>query len=144
MRVDCAGIQQLAGRIDHRHLAAGAETRVNPQHHLPGQRRLGKQRAQVGGKHGDGMRLGLLGQRAAHIALDGRQQQAFGGIYRRLLQLIKKGRALIGAEMHKNRFLPVALGHGHLYPQHLFFLAAVDRQHLVRAHPVDAELKAVV
>ena len=109
VRIDGAGIQQLAGGSDHRQLGAGAEAGVEPEHGLPGQRRLPEQGAQVGGKDLDGMGLGRLGQFAAHIALDGGQQQALGGIDDGQLQLLAEGRAQVGAEVIHDGALPVLL-----------------------------------
>ncbi len=61
VRVDGAGVEQLAGRVHHGQLGAGAEAGVETQHGLTGQRRLGEQGAQVGGENVDGVAIGLFG-----------------------------------------------------------------------------------
>ena len=91
VRVDGDRVEQLAGGVDHGHLAAGAEAGVDAQHGVAGERRLAEQAAQVGGKDRDGVAFGLLAQRAAHVALDGRQEQALGAVLGGEHQLLGPG-----------------------------------------------------
>ena len=63
VRVDRDGIDQLAGGVDHGHLAAGAEAGVDAEDRLAGERRLAEQAAQIGGKDRDGVAFGQLGER---------------------------------------------------------------------------------
>ncbi len=144
VRVDHRRIQQLTGRIDHGHLTTGAETGIDAQHGLAGQRRLAEQSTQVFGKHVDGVRFAPVAQVAPHIPLDRRQKQAFSAIGNGLLQPGCQGRAHIRAENGFDRAAPVALGHIQLDAQHLLGLAAVERQYLMRAQLVDAHLEVVV
>ena len=78
MRVNGAGIQQLAGRPHHGQLGAGAEARIEAEHGLASQWRLGEQGTQVGGKNINGVTIRLFAQFPAHIPFDGRKQQAGG------------------------------------------------------------------
>ena len=80
VRVDGAGIQQFTGRIHYGQLGAGTETGIEPQRSLAGQRRLGKQGAQIGGENVNGMAIRFFAQFTAHIPFDGWKQQAVGGI----------------------------------------------------------------
>ena len=75
VRVDRDRVQQLAGRVDRRHLAAGAEAGVDAHHRPLAQRRLEQQVAQVGGEDLDGVVVAELAQLAADLALDRRAQQ---------------------------------------------------------------------
>ena len=60
VRVDGGGVHQLAGGIDHGDLAAGADARVQPQHHARAGRRGQQQVLEVVAEHVDGLRLGLF------------------------------------------------------------------------------------
>ena len=70
--IDRTAVKQLTGCVYHGQLAPGAVTGVYPKHCVPGKRCLAQQRAQVLGKDLNGMAVGALAQRAAHIALDRR------------------------------------------------------------------------
>ena len=86
MAIDAATVRKVArlARI------AEPEARIEPQHSLSGQGGLPQQSAQIGTEHFDGMGFSSYGQLAAHIALNGRQQQPFGGI--------RNGKFQFGAE----------------------------------------------
>ena len=75
MRVDRHRVQQLAGGIDRRHLAAGAKAGIDAHHRPLAQRRLEQQVAQVRREDRDGVVVAELAQLAAHLALDRRAQQ---------------------------------------------------------------------
>ena len=122
MRIDGARIQQLAGRIDHGHLGTGAKTGVDAQHGLAGQWRLTQQGAEVGGKDLDGVAVRLSGQFAAHVALDGGQQQALSGILDGYLRARSAERANdVLFEFVLDRIEPVTLSDVHPHFQHAFF-----------------------
>ena len=59
VRVDRDRVQQLAGGIDGRHLAAGAEAGVDAHDGPLAQGRLEEQVAQVGGEDLDGVVVGI-------------------------------------------------------------------------------------
>ncbi len=59
MRKHRGGVQDLAGRIDHGHLDAGAIPGIEPHRHPRAGRRREQEVAQVRGEHADGFRFGL-------------------------------------------------------------------------------------
>ena len=73
MRVNRRGFDQLASRIDHRHLHPGANARVQPHHHARAGGRGQQQITQVVGKHLDGDFFGVFAQAGEQVAL---QRQA--------------------------------------------------------------------
>jgi len=87
VRVNCRGIQQLAGGVHHGHFAARAETRVQPQNRMPRQRRLQQQRPQIGRKNVNCVQTGHLSQIAPHIPLNGGQQEPLCAVFHRLLKV---------------------------------------------------------
>ena len=115
VRINGAGIEQLAGGVDHSQLGAGAKPRIETQYGLAGQRRLGEQRTQVGGKDVDGMPIGFLRKLTAHVAFDGRQQQTTGRIFDSQAQLVGEGREDILLEFGGNGCAPVMIFHLHAY-----------------------------
>ena len=92
----------------------------------------------------DGVALGQLGERAAHVALDGGQEQALGAVLGGQHQLLGPGRARVELEDGQHRGAPVAVGHVERHAQDLERLAAVEGQDLVRAQLVDAQVELVV
>jgi len=144
VRIDGARIQQLAGGVHHGQLGTGAEAGIKPQHGLSCQGRLPQQCFEVGGKDFDGVRFRRHGQFATHVTFDGGQQQAFGRVKDGRLQFLAEGRTQVRAEIVDDGTLPVLLLHAHLHAQHLFRLAAVDGQHLVRTHAADLRGELVI
>ncbi len=88
VQIERRRIQHLAGGVDDGRLAAGAKARVEAQHRLAGQRRLGQQGAQVAREDLNGVALGRVGQGAAGVARHSRQQQPLGRVVHRQLQLL--------------------------------------------------------
>ena len=70
-RVDDAGVEHLAGRIDDGDLAAGAVSGVEADGYAALDRRLHQELAQVERKDADRVLVRLFGQLAADLALDG-------------------------------------------------------------------------
>ncbi|CPL31136.1 Uncharacterised protein [Bordetella pertussis] len=73
-RVDRGRIDDLAGAVDDRHLAPGADAGVQPQYRLGARRRGQQQILQVGGEHADGLGFGAFAQAAEQFAFECRQQ----------------------------------------------------------------------
>ena len=70
MRVDGGRLQQLAGGVHHRHLAAGAYAGVEP-HHCLGASRCGEQQlVQIAAENLDGFGFGRLAQLQHQLAAD--------------------------------------------------------------------------
>ncbi len=137
VRVDGAGIEQFAGRVDDGDFGAGAEAGVEAQHGLVGERRQREQSAQVGGKDVDGVAVGGFGQGAAHVALDGGQQQAFGGVFDCQGQLVAERGEDVFLEFGFDGGAPVALVDVDAQFENFFLFAAVEGQDLVRLQAAD-------
>ncbi len=144
VRVDGGRVQHLPRGIHHRHLAPGAEPGIDPHHRVPGERRLAEQRAHVVREDANGVRLRSLGQMAAHVALNGREQQSLGSVLDGQHELLVQRRAVGGPERRADARPPVSLGHVHAHAEHLLGLAAVDGQDLVRTQPLDPQLERIV
>ena len=144
LRVDHRVFEQLAGLVEHRDLAAGAEAGVDGQHLLAADRRLEQQAAQVAGEDVDGVLLGALGQFAADLALQAGQERA--GRARPSMTSDQNSRCgwsasgemvlrdLVGQCRHPSR----------CDLQDVRLLAAVDRQHAVRRDVLDRLLEVEV
>ncbi|MFN2107161.1 MAG: hypothetical protein ACK2UJ_19965, partial [Candidatus Promineifilaceae bacterium] len=65
---------------------------------MAGERGLAEQAAQVLGKDGDSMGFSLFGEGAAHVALNGRQQEAGCGVFHGQLELLAQGGAAVRTE----------------------------------------------
>ncbi len=142
--VDGVRGQQFARRVNHGHFAAGAEAGIDGQHRVAGEGRLAEQAAQVVGEDGDGVRFGLFGERAAHVTLDGGQEQALGSIGHSQFELLAQGGTGVGAEGGAHGQQPVALADVDFDAQDFLCLAAIDGQDLVRAQAVDAPRVIIV
>ena len=90
-REDDGLAQVLAGRPEHRHLAAGADAGVDGEHRLLAERRGEEQVAQVLGEHLDrgAIRLGLLLDR--YVDLAARGEEALEGVACGGLHLVARG-----------------------------------------------------
>ena len=131
MRVNHGLVEQVAAPIEHGHLAARPEPRVDGQDDLLGNRRLQEQPAQVLGEDLDGVLLGPLGQIAANLAFHAGQDQAVEGVDR--------GRAKqLGLRMALQRKLAeehgLQVGPRDIDPdlERTFLVAAIDRQNAMR------------
>jgi len=81
---------------------------------------------------------------SAHVPLDGGQQQSFGRVEGGSLQVGRKGRAGFGRVAALDDRFPVVFDDRHMDFEHFFLLAAVKRQHLMRAHMVGARFEGVI
>ena len=67
VRVDGGGFQQLAGGVDHRHFAAGAQARVQRQGRARASRCSEQQIMQIAGEYRDRLVFGLVAQLAEQV-----------------------------------------------------------------------------
>ncbi len=136
VRVDHGLFEQRPVRVEHRHLAAGAETGVDRQHDLLGDRRLEQQAPQIAGEDVDGVPLGHLGQVAADLALQAGHQEAVQRVDRRLVEDLRV-RVPFQGELAEDRALQVLPRDFELDLERAFLVGPVDRQDAVRRDVAD-------
>ena len=108
-RIHGVGGQHLAGRVDHRHLAAGANTGVQTHHDTRAGRRRQQQVAQVFGEYLDRHLLGLLAQAAEQIALQAKAELDLPGPRNALAdQVIRRSPGVAPTQVDGN----IAFGQG--------------------------------
>ena len=109
-RVDGFGGQHTAGGIDHRHLAAGANARIQPHHHARAGRRGQQQIAQVLGEHLDRHALGFFAQAGEQVALEAQAQLDLPAPgYALADQVVGGALGVAPAQVHRD----ATLGHRH-------------------------------
>ena len=103
VRVDRRGREHLAGGIDHRHLAAGADAGVQPHHDARAGRCGEQQVTQVLGEHLDRDVFGLFAQAPEQVALEAQAQLDLPGPRNRLAdQLVGGTLAVAPAQMYRD------------------------------------------
>ncbi|MNF55217.1 hypothetical protein D3C84_366710 [compost metagenome] len=142
--VDGGGFQQLAGGVDHRHLAAGAQARVEAEGGARACRGGQQQVMQVAGEDVDRLAFGGFAQLAEQVGFQMGVELDLPGPAHHLGQPLVGGAALVGdsetladhqlARMHGARLL---LAHLEGDAQHAFVAAAEDRQGTVRWHALE-------
>ena len=144
VRVDRDRVQQLAGGIDGRHLAAGAEAGVDAHHGPLAQGRLEEQVAQIGGENLDGVIVAELAQLAADLALDRGAQEPLVAVLHRQAYVLggRRGRRLDPARRDAGHDGAVGCFHPHL--QAAVLAAALERQPLMRLDGAQRAAKVVV
>ncbi len=96
VRIDGVGGQQLAGGVDYRHLAAGADAGIQAQGHpRPGRRRQ-HQVLQVVAEHRDRLGLGLFSRLVEQVQQQVHVQLGAPGQAARIQQPAVAGAALVG------------------------------------------------
>ena len=75
--------EQVAELVERSQLAAALEAGIDGQHAAVVDRRLQEQIAKIAGEDADGMGFGAIGQLAAGLALQRRQDEAIEGVARR-------------------------------------------------------------
>ena len=129
-------LERIAAFVDHHRLAAALETGIERQHAATGHRRLEQQVSQIPRKHLDGVRFAVVGHLPAEFAFEARQHQPGERIANAALEKFSVWMAgwyqhFLGRRLH---FLDRPVDPDF---QKLGTLAAVDRQHAVRWHPLD-------
>ena len=129
-RVDDAGVEHLAGRIDDGDLAAGAVSGVEADGYAALDRRLHQELAQVERKDADRVLVRLFGQLAADLALDGGEDQAAVAVERSFFH----GVAARRAGLHERAGHDLLAARGVEFERNLqkaLAFAAVEREHAV-------------
>ena len=151
VRVDRRRLNQLACRINHRHLDAGPEARIEPHRH-PRTRGCGQQQVlQVLREHTDGLGVRALLEPAEQIDIETDGDPRLPGEAHGLRQPGVGGAALVGeAECDLDlgfRRMGLFLAHRHIEIelQNLIVLAAQQRQRAMRRERADllAEIEIV-
>ena len=130
-------LQQLAGVVHDRALAAGALARIDAEHAVLAERCGQQELAQVLGEDVDGAGVALHLELHAHVDFDRRHQQPIDAVTYRLLELAGPGRAAVErgvflAELHERRLVEIEL-----HAQDALALAAADGQVAVRGNGAD-------
>ena len=94
MGIDDRLVEEVAATVEHSDLATRAESGIDGQDDLLGNRRLEQQAAQVLGEDVDGVLLGTVGQVAADLSLHAGQDQPVEGIDRRGTEQLAVGMAI--------------------------------------------------
>ena len=144
VRVDGDGVQQLAGGIDGRHLAAGAEAGVDAHHGPLAQGRLEEQVAQIGGENLDGVVVAELAQLAADLALDRGAQQPLVAVLDRQAYVLGGGCGRRFDPARRDAGHDGAVWRFHLHLQAAVLAAALERQPLMRLDGAQRAAKVVV
>ena len=144
VRVDGGGFQHLAGGIDHGHLAAGAQARVERQGGTRAGRGGQQQVVQVAGEHGNRLVLGLLAQLAEQVGFQVVVQLDLPGPAHHLGQPLVGGTALrADTEALADHQLARMHGAGQLFAdlqagaENAFVAPAENRQRTVRRHALE-------
>lgn len=144
-RIGDRHLQQLAGGVDDRQLAAGAVRRIDAEHDMAAHRRLQQQAAQIGGEDADRVLLRPLRQLRAHLALDRRRDEP-------LVRVLDDGgqhvpnrrRDALAERMAEDMVMDARCRNVQPDAQHLLALAAVDRERAVRRQLAQRLLIVVV
>ncbi|MNC19823.1 hypothetical protein D3C75_677620 [compost metagenome] len=130
-RIGHGNLQQLAGIVHRRQLAAGAVGRVNTQHPFALHRGLQQKAAQIAAENPDGLLLRLLRQLSPHLTFDGRGQQTLIGVLNNRQQHLPDS-GLPPQELPGHIVMDLLGGYLHPDLQHILPLPAVNGQNPVR------------
>ena len=129
--VDDPLIEQTAATVEHGHLATGAETGVDGQHDLFGDRRLEQQAAEVFGEDLDGVLLGPIAQVTSDFALHAGEDEAVQGIDGGRAEKLGVGMAL-KRKLGEEGGLELGSGQVEADLERTFLVTSVDGEHAVR------------
>ena len=142
--VDRDRAEELAGRVDRRALAAGAQPRIDADHRRRAERRRQHEVAQVAGEDIDSRAVGPLLELGAHVVLDAGRQQALERVGHRELQLGGPRRRLVELGEPQDAGLDPRAIDDDVGAQHALGLAAADREEAMRRDRPHRLLELVV
>ena len=143
MRINGVRRRHLAGRIHHRDLDPGAQTRIQPQGRQPTRRRRQQQRLEIQPEDADRLFFGGFQQTTLEFQIEPGLELDAPGLAHRLAQPVVGGAALMtdtetaGDQPATGGVGILALPRQQVEREHALIASTKERQRTVRGHPGD-------